>query len=61
MRALLTEVQRWRMKAGELRAVADTLKNAVARDHVLEMADRYDGYANKIEDLEIKRGRGVRG
>ena len=55
MRAVLTQVERWRAKADELRAVADTLKNAVARDDLLQMADGYDRLANKIESLEMRR------
>ena len=55
MRAVLTQVERWRAKADELRAVADTLKNAVARDDLLQMADGYDRLADNIENLEITR------
>ena len=55
MRTVLTQVERWRAKADELRAVADTLKNAVARDDLLQMADGYDRLANKIENLEMRR------
>ena len=55
MRAVLTQVERWRAKVDELRAVADTLKNAVARDDLLQMADGYDRLANKIENLEMRR------
>ena len=55
MRAVLTQVERWRAKADELRAVADTLKNAVARDDLLQMADGYDRLAEDIEGLEVAR------
>ena len=55
MRAVLTQVERWRAKADELRAVADTLKNAVARDDLLQMADGYDRLADNVEGLEVKR------
>ena len=55
MRAVLTQVERWRAKADELRAVADTLKNAVARDDLMQMADGYDRLADNIEALEVKR------
>jgi len=55
MRAVLTQVERWRAKADELRAVADTLGNAVARDQLLQMAEGYDGLANQMEELEIRR------
>ncbi len=55
MRAVLTQVERWRAKADELRAVADTLKNAVARDDLLQMADGYDRLADNIESLEMRR------
>jgi len=48
---ILSEVQRWRAKADELRATAEMLTNAVAQDALLEMADRYDRLADHMEDL----------
>ncbi len=51
---ILGQVQRWRMKADELRTAAESLSNAVAQDAVLEMADGYDRLADNMEDLEIK-------
>jgi len=57
---ILSEVQRWRAKADELRATAEMLTNAVARDSLLEMADGYDRLADHMEDLEAKkRARGL--
>jgi hypothetical protein len=38
-----------------LRAVADTLKNAVARGDLLQLADGYDRLADNIEGLEVRR------
>ena len=52
---ILSEVQRWRLKAEELRATADVLTNEVARDSLLEMAEGYDRLADHMEDLEAKR------
>ena len=52
---ILSEVQRWRLKADELRATAEMLKNAVARDSLLEMADGYDRLADHMENLEAKK------
>ena len=52
---ILSEVQRWRLKAEELRATADMLTNEVARDSLLEMAEGYDRLADHMEDLEAKR------
>lgn len=53
-----TEVRRWRAKALELRAVTETLSNAVARDTLQEMADGYDQLADRMENLEAgKRAR----
>jgi len=52
---ILSEVQRWRAKADELRAAAEMLSNAVARDSLLEMADGYDRLADHMEDLEAKK------
>ena len=57
---ILGEVQRWRLKADELRATAETLSNAVARDSLQEMADGYDRLADHMEDLEVKRRARVR-
>jgi len=52
---ILSEVERWRAKADELRATAEMLSNAVARDSLLEMADGYDRLADHMEDLEAKK------
>jgi hypothetical protein len=52
---ILGEVQRWRLKADELRATAETLSNAVARDSLQEMADGYDRLADDMEDLEAEK------
>jgi len=57
---ILSEVQRWRLKAEELRAAAENLSNAVARDSLQEMADGYDRLANKLEDLEFEKRARVR-
>jgi hypothetical protein len=52
---ILSEVQRWRLKAEELRAAADMLSNAVARDSLQEMADGYDRLAGHMEALDAKK------
>ena len=52
---ILGEVQRWRLKADELRATAETLSNAVARDSLQEMADGYDRLADRMADLDAKK------
>jgi len=52
---ILGEVERWRLKADELRATAEMLTNEVARDSLLEMADGYDRLADHMEDLEAKK------
>ena len=52
---ILSEVQRWRLKAVELRAAADTLSNAVAQDSLQEMADGYDRLADHMENLDAKK------
>jgi hypothetical protein len=52
---ILREVQRWRIKADELRATAETLSNAVARDSLQEMADGYDRLADQMADLDAKK------
>jgi len=60
MSDILSEVQRWRLKADELRAVAKTLTNAVARDTLLDMADGYGRLADHMEDLETRKRTRVR-
>ena len=57
---ILSEVQRWHFKADELRAAAETLSDAVARDALQEMADRYDRLANHMKDLEARKRARVR-
>lgn len=52
---ILGQVERWRMKAHELRAASDGLSNAAARDALLEMAEGYDRLADDMEHLEIKQ------
>ena len=52
---ILSEVQRWRFKAEELRTTAETLSNAVARDSLLEMADGYDRLADNMQDFLVKK------
>ena len=57
---ILAHVVRWRAKADELRATAQTLSNAVARDSLQEMADGYDRLADNMEDLEVETRARVR-
>ena len=57
---ILSEVQRWRAKAEELRTTAETLSNAVARDSLQEMADGYDRLADDMEELEAEKRARVR-
>jgi hypothetical protein len=52
---ILSEVQRWRAKADELRAAAENVSNAVAKDSLLEMADGYVRLADHMEDLEARK------
>jgi hypothetical protein len=56
---ILREVERWRLEADELRAVAETLTNAVARDTLLDMADGYGRLADHM-DLETRKRARVR-
>lgn len=51
----MSEVQRWRAKADELRVTAEMLSNAVAQDALLEMAEGYDRLADHMEDLEARK------
>ena len=60
MSDILGQVVRWRTKADELRATAETLSNAVARDCLEEMADGYDRLADDMEDLEAEKRARVR-
>jgi len=58
MADILTEVRRWRAKADELRAAAENLMNAIARDSLLEMADGYEKLARHAEGLAARRPAG---
>jgi hypothetical protein len=55
MRAILAQVERWRAIADELRAAAQSLNHAAARDQLLQMADGYDRLADDMEDHEANR------
>ena len=54
MSGILGQVKHWRAKADELRAAADNVTNAIARDSMLEMADGYDHLADKMERHAVK-------
>ena len=58
---ILAEVNRWRIKADELRAVAEALSNEVARDALLEMADGYDRFADRMASFEVRNRHRVPG
>jgi len=49
------EIQRWRAKAEEVRTAAETLSNVVARDSLLEMAERYKRLADHFEHFEATK------
>ncbi len=51
---ILSQVQRWRLNAEELRARAESLSNMVAKDEMLDMAERYDRLADRMEELAAK-------
>jgi hypothetical protein len=52
---ILTEVERWRMKAEELFAVAENLTNEAARSELLQMAESYIRLADRMEDVAAKK------
>jgi hypothetical protein len=41
--------------------IAEILHNAIASDQLVHMADGYDALANRMEELEIKKGTGATG
>jgi len=49
----LAKVQQWRRNAIRVRAAAENLRDAVARDLLLEWADRYDRIADDVECFEL--------
>ena len=55
MNRVLTQVEQWRAMADELFARADMVRNQVARDHMLDMAEGYMRLANEMEDLAAKQ------
>jgi len=54
---ILSQVERWRLYAVELRTQAEGLSNAVAKDAMLEMAESYDKLADRMEKLAAKQSR----
>ena len=56
MSGLLEEIQRWRMRADQLRASAELVVNEVARDAMLDMAEGYDRLAARMAQFHAKRG-----
>ena len=48
------QIGRWRTSADELVGAADTARND-ARDHLLDLAEGYDRFAEHMEDLVAKR------
>jgi hypothetical protein len=55
MADLQGQIKRFRMNAEEAFATAHTMRNEVARDALLEMAEGYDQLADRLEDLDTKR------
>ena len=49
----LAKVQHWRRNAISVRAAAENLRDAEARDVLLERADRYDRIADDVECFEL--------
>ena len=49
------EIRRWRAKAEEVRTAAETRSNVVARDSLLEMAERYERLAADFEQFEARK------
>jgi hypothetical protein len=45
----LEQARLWRLKAEELRTVADQMKNPMARDSFVRMAETYDNLARRWE------------
>jgi hypothetical protein len=55
MADLQEQVRRYRTNADEAFATAHTMRNEVARDALLDMAEGYDQLADRLEDLDTKR------
>jgi hypothetical protein len=56
---IIGESRRWRMKAEELRAIADCVSNEIARDTLLQMAEGYDRLAQQMEEIAEVKARGA--
>ncbi len=52
-------IRNWRLRAEELRAVAEAMKDDVARDGILSGAASYDKMADEAE-ARLERGHGGR-
>ena len=55
MADILSEVRSWRAKADELLAGAEGVRNEVARDELMQMAEGYERMADRMEELVIRR------
>lgn len=55
MADILSEVRAWRAKADELLAGAEGVRNEVARDELMQMAEGYERMADRMEELVIRR------
>ena len=49
------QIGRWRSSADELVGAADTVRNEVAPDHLLDVAQGYDRLADHMAELVAKR------
>lgn len=54
MRNAFDRAERWRMRAGELRAVAARTHDHAARSSLQAIAAALDGHARKIEEMALK-------
>ncbi len=55
MADILSQVRLWRAKADELLAGAEGVRNEVARDELMQMAEGYERMADRMEELVIRR------
>ena len=53
--ALKDRIARWRSRAVEMRAVADTMKDPTSRRHIFEIAEVYDEMADDADRVEGSR------
>jgi hypothetical protein len=55
-RAIATDPQHWRTRADEARAMADQITDAKAKRAMLDVANKYEQIAERLEQRQHEQG-----